>query len=65
MVSELAAQIQPALILAQPGKDLGFGDLLPAGLNREVGLAERDDLFLRIGVLDDSDSTRSARAHSP
>lgn len=53
VIGKLAAQVQPALILVQPGQHLGLGNLLPARLDREVGLPERDDLFLRVGILDD------------
>ena len=53
MVDKLAAEVQPALILVQLVQDLSFGDLLLADLDREVGLAERNNLLLRVGVLDD------------
>ena len=51
VVGKLSAQIQPALIFVQPGQYLSLSNLLPAGLNGEVGLPERDDLLLGIGVL--------------
>src|SRR5688500_18552825 len=54
VVRELAAQIEPALILAQPLQNLRVGDLLPAGLDREIGLAQRNDVLVWVGVLDDS-----------
>jgi hypothetical protein len=53
IVDKLAAEVQPAPILAQPYQDLSVSDLLPAGLNREVGLTECDDLLLQVGALDD------------
>jgi hypothetical protein len=52
MVGQLAAQIQALLVLAQVFQGMGgVGDLLAARLDGEVGLAQRDDLLIGIGVL--------------
>jgi hypothetical protein len=53
VIGKLAAQVQATLTFVQPGQYLSIRNLLAASLHREVGLPERDDLFLRVSVLDD------------
>ena len=53
VIRELAAQVEPSLVLVQPRQDLRVSDFLTAGLHRKVGLAQRDDFLLWVGVLDD------------
>lgn len=52
VIRKLAAQVQPTLLFVQPGQRLSLRNLLPARLHCEVGLPERDNLLLWIGVLD-------------
>ncbi len=52
VVRELTAKIESALVLAQPRQNLRVGDLPAARLHSKIGLTQRDDILLGVGVLD-------------